>query len=64
MSEPPNSLKPCPFCGWATPQILHVPADHDCADDFAIHCHECGALGGNRDTEALAIEAWNERSQS
>lgn len=55
-------LRPCPFCGWEQPLVLRVEADGDFADDFAVHCHECGATGASAETEAEAVASWNMRS--
>ncbi|TPV63451.1 MULTISPECIES: Lar family restriction alleviation protein [Serratia] len=59
---PANELKPCPFCGNTTPQLM-TP---DCIPlgGFMVCCPQPGCqaqcrLSGNRDK---AIAAWNRRA--
>lgn len=53
-------LKPCPFCGYKSVEILE--------DDnkflyyrYMSQCQKCGAGAGRGHTKQEAIEAWNRR---
>jgi Lar family restriction alleviation protein len=59
MTNSKETLKPCPFCGYAA--IL----DDSCSD-FTVLCSCCGASPRHSDlgedqTKRLAIKAWNTR---
>ena len=52
-------LKPCPFCGCATTQILD--ADTVNGHIFFANCDSCGANGPDADDLDQALELWNLR---
>ena len=64
-----TELSPCPFCGNADALIIrrHNPSEGNLPEltTYAVCCNflegGCGASGGYRETEADAIEAWEER---
>ena len=52
-------LKPCPFCGWATPELV---TDRNV---YYVRCTECGARGPWElkfpDRKKVAASDWNTR---
>ena len=57
------ALKPCPFCN---APVRQPPQNSTCplGDGWYrfIWCDNCDAQGGERKTDAEAIEAWNTRA--
>lgn len=56
MSDPLKpELKPCPFCG--------DQAEPKSGNDYQhwVECQICGAMGPNKHSKLMAIEAWNRR---
>lgn len=53
------SLLPCPFCGCAGEDLLHIEVDDD---TYAYTCPNCNAIGPHDCTDATpATAAWNRR---
>lgn len=54
-------LKPCPFCGNTTPNLLTLGAPGD--DDWYVECGApCTAQMVLVDTQARAVANWNRRA--
>jgi len=54
-----TKLKPCPFCG-STDLSNTIPPGY--VDLASVRCLHCGGIGGMRESEAKAAEAWNQRA--
>lgn len=50
-----ETIKPCPFCGSIIVSVSRT------AKLFWVFCKNCNAEGISKETEAEAIEAWNNR---
>jgi len=55
--EEQTELKPCPFCGSHDVFINFPDSEHI----FWGQCEDCDCETGWKDTEELAIKAWNTR---
>ena len=55
-----RSLRPCPFCGQRRLSITGCGPD-DAGGPYEVECTrgECNAVGPVRDTQRLAVDAWN-----
>lgn len=59
-----TELKPCPFCGGEAE--IHPSSDWDVKFTGATYfawCDKCETRGDYYDTEAEAVEAWNNRAE-
>ena len=61
-------LKPCPFCAWITPMLIHSahcfaksPGQND---GFKLRCDKCGIQTCWWHTKDQAIAAWNSRAEA
>lgn len=56
MSESPNRLLDCPFCGW------HMPTLKDAGmARYHVQCPACGASGSICKNQTTAERQWNMR---
>lgn len=64
----PVELMPCPHCGAEPYPHVQNSSSHVEGDPSRwlqiVWCHDCGAVGPHRNTEAEAIAAWNTRALS
>lgn len=64
----PVELLPCPHCGAKPYPHVQNSSSHVEGDPSRwlqiVWCHDCGAVGPHRNTEAEAITAWNTRALS
>lgn len=64
-----NELIPCPFCGNKNLEVTRKSEGfhYELGTGYIVRCNflngGCGANGGARATEELAIEAWNCRNR-
>lgn len=61
-------LVPCPFCGWAKPELVLTSFDYSdgsqqVTEDPFVRCMECGTIGppGTDGDDSLAVKLWNRR---
>ena len=51
---------PCPFCGGDQTTTWHI-GHYD--KPWVVECWDCGAQGPHAETEAEAVDRWNERTK-
>jgi len=52
----------CPFCGFTEIDVVEVGSIfHDIPAQYHAECWSCEACGPDADSEAKAIERWNDR---
>ena len=54
------TIKPCPFCGSDSTDLIRIPFPNP---EYYVYCGECFAQGSEKDTEEKAIEIWNKTSE-
>ncbi len=54
-----NELKPCPFCGTASPEQRFNTYDE--LTPHYLSCHKCGAAGPGAYSRKTAVMLWNQR---
>ena len=58
----PAEKKPCPFCGLKP--VLVSNNVWEGVDKSYVKCDYCNSEGPRRDTDELAVEAWNRRADT
>lgn len=51
---------PCPFCGGDQTTTWHIG---HLINPWVVECWDCGARGPRAETEAEAVDKWNERAK-
>jgi len=61
LADNQEAIKPCPFCGI---DVLGVYWDRwtNPKPQAFIFCDDCGCNGPRKETEELALQAWNKRA--
>lgn len=64
MTDIPETLPPCPFCGLPGDEIelVKIPPDDVMPLRFQVYCDGCGSQTANQYSEQSAIAAWNRRA--